>query len=280
MENYEYRAQMIIIQGGYNGEDKGVTPEDTAWNSGTPEQAYGPLTYSYYYTDSNNASNANSSRVTIKATDEWRGTFDDKNNLIITITTKIDSILRGNIQGNPLAGGNWTRDITISREKGGKAYFSVNGDNIGHAHTLSGPIDMGTETITIPPGGEVVRGSIYVLNHTTGLAWVEEYTDEMWCGITFRNPREGQPDTPSWDQYDYRPGATYDGSTWQSHNRNGGAANIFNGFSWTEMRTHYDGAEGVLQTTKGPFIRHTGVWNNMRNIGANHWPAGNPYQQN
>lgn len=275
--DYEYRAQMIIIQGGYQGEDKGVTPEDTDWHQGSPGQQHGPLTYSYYYTDSNSGTNSQSSRVTIKATDEWTADFDDKNNLIVTITTKIDSIVRGNIVGNPLAGGNWTRDITVSREKGGKTFFQINGDNIGHPHDLSGSIDMGTETIIIPPGGKIERGSIYVLNHTTGLAWTEEYTDEMWAGISFRNPREGEPDTPSWDQFDYRPGATYDGSVWQSHNRNGGAANIFNGFSWSEMRTHYNGAEGTLQTTKGPFMQHTGTWYNMRNIGDNRWPNGNPY---
>lgn len=280
MEDYEYRAQMSIIQGGYQGEAKGVIPEDTSWNSGTPGQAYGPLTYQYYYTDSNSASNANSSRVTIKATDSWTGEFDDKNNLIITITTKITSIVRGNIAGNPLAGGNWTRDITVGREKGGKVYFNVNGDNIGHAHTLSGPIDLGTETITIPPGGKVERGSVYVLNHTTGLAWTKPYVDEMWAGISFRNPREGEPDTPSWDEYDYRPGAIYDGGTWQSHNRNGGAANIFNGFSWQEMRTHYNGAEGVRQSEDPPFI-YTGSWQNMHNIGEDRWPVppGNPYER-
>lgn len=278
--DYEYRAQMIIIQGGYDGEDKGVNPEDTNWNPGTPGQPYGPLTYSYYYTDSNSGTNSQSSRITIKATDSWTGEFDGDNNLIITITTKINSIVRGNIQGNPLAGGNWTRDITISREKGGKVYFSVNGDGIGYGHTLSGPIDLGTETITIPPGGETVRGSLYVLNHTTGLAWTEAYTDEMWCGITFRNPREAEPDTPTWTEFDYRPGANYDGSAWMSHNRNNGAANVSNGSNWIEMRTHYNGAEFVLQSEDAPFNRHPDGWKNMYNIGQDHWPSGNPYLNN
>lgn len=275
--DYEYRAQMIIIQGGYQGEDKGVNPKDTSWHNGTPGTKYGPLTYSYYYTDSNSGTNNQSSRVTIKATDEWTGEFDGDDNLIITITTKIDSIVRGDIINNPLAGGNWTRDIRISREKGGKVYFNMERDNIGHAHILSGPIDMGTETITIPPGGEVVRGSIYVLNHTTGLAWVEKYTDEMWAGITFRNPREAKPEPPVWTEFDYRPGANYDGGNWMSHNRNAGAANVSDGSNWIEMRTHYNGAEFVLQSDDPPFNRHPEGYKNMYNIGVNHWENGNPY---
>lgn len=277
--DYEYRAQMIIIQGGYDDEAKGVNPEDTGWHQGSPGQQYGPLTYSYFYTDSNSGNNNQSSRVTIKATDEWTGEFDDKNNLIITITTKIDSIIRGNIVNNPLAGGNWTRDIRVGRDKDHIAW-SVAQDNIGHAHTLSGPINLGTETITIPPGGQVVRGSIYVLNHTTGLAWTEEYTDEMWCGITFRNPREGEPEPPVWTVFDYRPGANYDGANWMSHNRNAGAANVSDGSNWIEMRTHYNGAEFVLQSDDAPFNRHPDGWKNMYNIGNDHWPNGNPYRRN
>lgn len=276
--DYEYRAQVIIIQGGYPGEWKGVDPEDTNWNPGTPGQKYGPLTYKYYYTDSNSANNNNSSRVTVDASDEWTADFDDKNNLIITITTKINSIVRGNINGNPLAGGNWTRDIKVGRDKNNTAWY-VNGDNIGHAHTLSGPIDLGTETITIPPGGKVQRGSVYVLNHTTGLSWsVPDYTDEMWMGITFRNPRDGEPDTPVFTKFDYRPGANYNGSSWMSHNRNGGAASIFNGIGWAEMRTHYGPSyEGQLVSDDPPYMRHAGTWYNMRNIGNNRWPNGNPY---
>ena len=274
--DYEYRAQMIIIQGGYPEEDKGVDPEDTQWNPGSPGQKYGPLTYSYYYTDSNSGNNNQSSRVTIKATDEWTGEFDDKNVLTITITTKIDSIVRGDIVNNPLAGGNWTRDIRVGRDKNNIAWY-VDKDNIGHPHDLSGPIDLGTETITIPPGGSVVRGSIYVYNHTTGLPNTEEYTDEMWCGITFRNPREEEPEEPDPSEFDYRPGANYDGAQWMSHNRHAGAADVSDGSNWIEMRTHYNGAEFVLQSDDPPFNRHPEGWKNMYNIGVDHWPDGNPY---
>lgn len=277
--DYEYRAQIIIIYGGYTGEDTKVIPADDSWHPG--EASGGPLTFEYYYTDSNNADNNNSSRVTFKITDSWTAEFDDKNNLLVTVTTKVDSIIRGNIAGNPLLGGNWTRDIKVGRDAN-DVLWSVDQDNIGHAHTLSPGIDFGTTTITIPPGGEVVRGTVWVQNHTTGLAWpptTTQYTDEMWCGINFRNKREAKPEEPDWTIYDYRPGANYDGGNWMSHNRNAGAANVSDGTNWIEMRTHYNGAEGVLQTTDPPFIQHTGTWYNMRNIGANHWPNGSPYDK-
>lgn len=278
MEDYQYRAMVDIISGGYPGEWKDVNPKDDSWHDASPGASYGPLTYQYWFTDSNNGDNNNSSRLTISASDSWTADFDDENNLIITVSTQINSIVRGDIIGNPLAAGNWTRDITISREAGGYVYFSANGDNIGHAHALSGPIDMGTETITIPPGGEVQRGTMYVVSHTTGLPWTEPYTDIMWAGTNFRNPREGKPPEPDWSILDYRPGATWDGGIWQSHNRHAGAANIFNGFSWQEMKTHYGhNYDGELVYDDPPYMRHAGQWYNMRNIGNDHWPDGNPY---
>lgn len=65
---------------------------------------------------------------------------------------------------------------------------------------------------------------------------------------------------------DYRPGKVWNGSTWLSHNRSGGAANIRGGSSnWISMRTY--GGDG---TTGGeaPYIRNNrNAWANMRKIG-------------
>lgn len=276
--DYEYRAQVIILQGGYPSEWKDVIPQDNSWHPG--EQQVGPLTFEYYYTDSNSGDNNNSSRVTYKITDSWTAEFDDTTNeLKVTVTTSIESVIRGEIHGNPLSGGNWTRDIIVGREPGDKKW-EVNGDNIGHAHTLQGKIDLGTATIVIPPGGEVERGTVYVLNHTTGLSWsVPDYTDEMWMGISFRNNRKPIEPEPEPTIFDYRPGANYDGSRWMSHNRHGGAAHIYGGANWIEMRTHYNGAEYVRQSEDPPFI-YTGTWQNMLNVGEDRWPDGNPYLRN
>lgn len=280
--DYEYRAALTIIKGGFPGEDKGTIPENDPWHPGS--ESAGPTTFEYYFSDSNNTSMANSSRVTLKATESWTAQFDDStNNLTITISTKIDSLVRGNIRGNPLAGGNWTRDIWVGRQNGGPYAIQKNGDNIGNAHTISGPVDLGTETITIPPGGEVIRGSIYILNHTSGLAWTERYMDEMWAGTHFRNNRPAIEPEPEPTEFDYRPGANYNnGGQWMSHNRNAGAASVYNGASWQEMRTHYDGEEYKRQSEQPPYIYTNSGWQNMLNVGEDHWPTppGNPYEKN
>lgn len=62
--------------------------------------------------------------------------------------------------------------------------------------------------------------------------------------------------------FDYRPGAIYNGG-WLSHNRSGGAANIYNGSSWVEMRT----IDGGVGTTNPPSIYNGSSWVNMRKIG-------------
>lgn len=69
----------------------------------------------------------------------------------------------------------------------------------------------------------------------------------------------------TWAELDYRPGASWDGTTWQSHNRSNGACDIYNGSSYVEMRT----ANGPDATDNPPHIRHADGYHNMRKIGAN-----------
>lgn len=280
-ETYQYRAQTEILSGGYPGEAIGVTPADTAWRTGNSGQAYPAVTYQYYFTDSNSGQNSNSSRVIVTATDNWTATVDDQNNLIVAVHTVINSIVRGNIVGNPLKGGNYTRDITVSRSKGGQAVFSKNADPVGYSHTLAGKIDLGTETFILPPGSSKSRGSLYVLSHTTGYPWTEIYTDEMWAGISFKNTLPAiDPIEPPEIPKDYRPGAIWNGSSWQSHNRNVGNASIYNGTTWQEMRTESgEDYENQPATGNPPSINIGSGWRNMFNIGANRWPNGSPYEQ-
>lgn len=63
-----------------------------------------------------------------------------------------------------------------------------------------------------------------------------------------------------WEK-DYRPGSTYTGSAWASHDRSSGAANIYTG-SWRTMRT-VDGGSG---TGNPPYIYNNG-WKNQRLTG-------------
>jgi hypothetical protein len=72
---------------------------------------------------------------------------------------------------------------------------------------------------------------------------------------------------------DYRPGQCLHSSVWESHNRDGGSANILTGGSWvdnvyvggiwTEMRTEENGHDNP------PLIRRNNGWDNQAKIGHN-----------
>lgn len=109
------------------------------------------------------------------------------------------------------------------------------------------PFNINT-TFTIPlngnPSQEVL---IYVesgANNSTDYSWLAH---QVWASMF---------------DFDYRPGAVYSGG-WLSHNRSGGAANIYNGSSWVEMRT----IDGGVGTTNPPSIYNGSKWVNMRKIG-------------
>lgn len=71
---------------------------------------------------------------------------------------------------------------------------------------------------------------------------------------------------PIFIEIDYRPGKILDNnSVWQSHNRSGGADNIYNGSTWNTMET----SAGGSGQGNPPTIRHSSSWYNQRKIGAN-----------
>lgn len=259
-QTYSYRAQMEIVHGGYPGELKGVSPVDTYWHTGEAGKDYGSLTYTYYYTDSNTSDswsgeekNKQSSRVELNATDSWTAEFDENNVLTIKLTTRINSIARTQKRGNPNYLGTWGRDIEVGRSPSNIAW-RVNGDNIGYEHTLATNINLGTETITLQPGGDTSpKYSIYIRNHTAGFPNTEAYLDEMHAGIWFKNNADP----------DYRPGATYIAGTWESHNRTGGACDGYHGSGFEEQRTAYGGSG-----TDNPPYYHNGTWYNQYKVGA------------
>ena len=77
--------------------------------------------------------------------------------------------------------------------------------------------------------------------------------DRFYFGLIVTNPNPP----------DYRPGAIYDGSVWQAHNRSGGEAHIYTGSTWREMRT-VDGGTG----SDNPPSIYTGTkWVNQRKLG-------------
>ena len=98
-KNYQYRAQFVIVEGGYPGETTGVSPADDSWH--TTDVTTGSATHTYYYNDSTCASNANSSRTSINITDSWTVSIDEHNNMTVSVHTVINSISRAAYQGDP-----------------------------------------------------------------------------------------------------------------------------------------------------------------------------------
>ena len=231
----------------------GVTPADQdTWQTAGEGTLSG--SYTYWYRDANVAgpsgyTNANSSRVKVSVTESWDATIDNSNNLIITIRTTINSIVRDDLRGsNQNTPG---REIKIYRVQGGSAVVSVTDNQVATAHTIwSGPKVLDEYTFTLAPGEHLERSSLYLHNKTVGY---NSY-DDIWFGIQFRN------DLPA----DYVPGATWNGSKWLSHNRTGGTADLYNGSTWNQMRT----VSGDGDTTGDPpYIQTGSKWVNQRNIG-------------
>ena len=165
----------------------GVTPNthDT-WQTASPGQLSG--SYTYWYRDANVSgpggyTDANSNRVAISLTESWNATIDSNNNLIVEITTTLNSIVRDDLQGaNQDTPG---RNITIYRTQGGTPVLSLTDNQAGTAHTIwSGPVTLDIFTFTIAPGHNYERSSLYLHNQTVGAV---SY-DDIWFGIQFRNP--------------------------------------------------------------------------------------------
>lgn len=252
-KQYAWRAQTQIINGSFPPGFIGPPSSDTGWN--TTDSTSGSNTTTYFYTDTNSATPDinNSSRVSITATTNWEARIDGKNNLTVTVRVNLDKIARGNIVGNPLAGGTWGRDIQVWDYKGGTRYFWDSGDNIGVAKTLATNISMGSRTFTLAPGEDATRSTIYIWNHTNGFPETGTYIDEFAAGVFFKNILPA----------DYRPGYTIANAQNLSHNRLNGNAIVKSPTEWLEMRT-YDGATGIGNP---PIIKHNTGWKNMREVG-------------
>lgn len=254
LPNIFVKNDMGLISGGYPGEAIGIN--EGTYAEWTPCPDSGTATSYYYYTDSNVSSNSNSSRVTFQITDSWTASVASDGTLTVDVTSVITSIVRGNIVGG--ATGASTRDIFLRREASSGNVWELRSNPINVAATLGTNITISAHRFTMPPGSELSRGTVYIKNVVTGHEYdpvPSIYVDELWGGVAFKNV------TPP----DYRPGETWDGSIWQSHNRTNGACHMYNGSSYIEMRT----LNGAVGTDNPPFIRHSDAWKNQRKIGAN-----------
>lgn len=258
VKNYQWRADLRLESGDSDWLSHGVTPsthED--WQTAQSGQLESG-TYVYWYRDSNTAWQGHfqdllSSRVALSVTQNWTTSVDNRNNLTVTITTTVNSIVRDDIQApsgysdSNLPG----RNIDLYTADGTNV-FSITDNQVATAHQLSGQINLGSETFTIAPGdSSVVRTSLYLHNQTVGTS---SY-DGIWLGLQFRNILPA----------DYIPGMINDGSGhWLSHNRASGTYRLYNGSNWgSDLRT-IDGGSG---TGDPPSIYDGSVFKNQRLIG-------------
>lgn len=255
-KNYQYKAQFVIVQGGYPGETTGVDPDDTNWH--TTDATTGSATHTYYYNDSTCAQNANSSRTRVNVTDSWTVSIDEHNNMSVSVHTVINSIVRQAYQGDPNAcANNIVADIIIRRLSGGAILARYNDQNFANYVTVASNIDCGTYTFTLAPGQNAERSTLHYTNdaHYVGGGQEGLFDDVFRMGITFKNVLPA----------DYRPGATLDSnSVWQSHERTGGKAHILtSGGTWSEMRT----VGSPTDLGNPPSIRKNDAWYNMAKLG-------------
>lgn len=270
IKNYQWTAAMTVESGGYNGElltieengnvifsgsiNTSQVPKtfNVPWTTSTSET--GSATYTYTYRDSDSMNNNNSTKVAITVRDEWTVSIDNRNNMTVTVTTLLVSAVRTKI-GSP---SNINRHIWLRRYKNGVDFapFPLI-DNSSTAHTIASNVNMGSYTFTLAPGENAQRASVWWRNTSVGYESrpiPNIWTDIIGVGIHFKNILPA----------DYVPGQTWNGTTWLSHNRTGGTADLRNGSNaWVQMRT-YDGGVG---TDNPPYIRHGSAWVNQRLIG-------------
>lgn len=244
------RNWLTIFSGGYPGEETGGSG---AYNDWTDVPLSGSTTATYYYRDSDSASNSNSILVHVTVTDQWSSIINNDNSIIVSTVTTIDKIEKVSITGNP---GSTPRDIGIKQQAsdGGWLYFF---DNTPMSlHVVASNLGIGARTSIINPSTEWGQNTVYFRSAVNG--HIDDptpsiYVDEMGMGLTFRNILPP----------DYRPGQRKIGGSWYSHNRAVGVCNRKVAGVWTEMRT-YNGGVG---TDNPPKIKTNGTWYNQKKIG-------------
>lgn len=270
-KNYEWSAALTVQSGGYVGEiitieDNGTvlfagavdTPPqtiDTGWRR--TDVTSGVETFTYTYRDSDVLNNSNSTKVAVTIRDSWSVSFDNQNNMTVTVDTTLVSATRTLIGSVT----NVDRHLWMSREAGGHNYLDII-DPASNSHTIATNVSLGSFSFTLAPGQNATRSSVYWRNTSVGHESEpipNIYTDIMYLGIHFRNILKR----------DYRPGASLDTNTsvWKSHNRTNGACHVLKNSTWQECRT-VDGDSGGQGNP--PLILHAAnanSWYNQKKLG-------------
>lgn len=197
LEGLQVRGWVEITQGGYAGEEKGVSSGLTG--SFTDAEDVGETTATYYYRDSNllegqlpNLNNS-SSQVDVKMKTKWSAKKGSNNHIIVDTETFILSISRCCKRNNPPISYNPTRTINVSGTRGNVLRDLVSSP-ASEGVIWSGNKSLGKNTYDIAPGKEVSPNELSAtyLNYTTGF-WSpgnplpSQFVDEMKMGVQFKN---------------------------------------------------------------------------------------------
>lgn len=273
-KQYQWRAVSIIEPA--TTLSHGVSPTTYEnWQTATVGEVTSK-TWDYYYRDSNTYQNPSaqhpeggfyddiSTQVVTRVTQSWTANIDSRNVLTIVLTTTVGPIVRNDKQGNDQSTPG--RQIRVENSSGGIIISTITDNDVATAHTIYSEATTVTETITLQPGSNQKKISVYIHNQTVG----SSSFDKISAGVQFMNPLPA----------DYRPGSTlktdnpyYPGDqtgVWLSHNRSDGAAHVLadvGNVTWQEMRT-IDGDNGGQGNP--PLILHqadANSWYNQKLLG-------------
>lgn len=233
----------------------GVSPNDQMnWQTANAGVG-GSGTWTYWYRDSNTTYagyfvDSLSSRAAYNVTQTWTSSIDSRNNLTISITTVINSIVRDDIRGSDQ--NTPGRNITVYKENGGSPIISVTDNQVATAHTISGSVNFGTYTFTLAPGENLTKNTLFIHNQVVGGASF----DNIWAGVQFLNPLPAET----------IPHAIRgSSSSWLSHNRTNGDLRMWNGSRWTDNLANTGGGEDYGDP---PSVYKNNKWLNARTFGS------------
>ena len=194
----QFKENLTIISGGYRGEGVGSNGVTQNWTETQGDS--GSSTVTYWYHDSAQMTDRNSTLVEVSVTDSWTAVKEADNTYKVTIHSVMNFIRRTKV-GSPSA---LSASIFVRRERGGSNIWTSGGCvNAAASATHATNVDLGTYTITLPPGqSAATHGAIYYRSNICGHDRTNPpsiYVDEYWLGINFRNTLPP----------DYRPGQTW-----------------------------------------------------------------------
>ena len=150
--------------------------------------------------------------------------------------------------------------IYIEADWEGSIVYNANGGS-GAPATTTGKTTEQSLTLTVASGAPT-----WSLHRFEGWSTTATGSVQYSAGDTITVLKSSPSKTlyAVWTEY-YRPGKILNAnSNWMSHQRSGGAENVYTGSAWAQMDT-IDGATG---TNNPPTIKHSAGWKNQRRIGT------------